>query len=218
MDFLKEILGDELFKQVSEKLKAYNENPDNKDKQVNLANLTDGGYIPKQQFDSVTAENQTNAQKLTEANTLIEQLKKSAKGDEALQSKIGEYQTKVAELEAELAKTKVNSAVKVGLMSANAIDVDYLTYKLSEKGEKLELDEQGNIKGWSDKISALKTQFPTMFEGKTSGSYDGYRPIEKGANPDTQPLTRADILKKPYSERVKLFNENPDNYSQIMKG
>ena len=218
MDFLKEILGDELFKQVSEKLKAYNENPDNKDKQINIANITDGGYIPKQQFDSVTAENQTNAQKLTEANTLIEQLKKSAKGDEALQSKIGEYQTKVAELEAELAKTKVNSAVKVGLMSANAIDVDYLTYKLSEKGEKLELDEQGNIKGWSDKISALKTQFPTMFEGKTSGSYDGYRPIEKGANPDTQPLTRADILKKPYSERVKLFNENPDNYSQIMKG
>lgn len=218
MDFLKEILGDELFKQVSEKLKAYNENPDNKDKQVNLANLTDGGYIPKQQFDSVTAENQTNTQKLTEANALIEQLKKSAKGDEALQTKISEYQIKVAELETELVKAKINAAVKVGLMSANAVDVDYLTYKLGEKGEKLELDEQGNIKGWNDKISALKTQFPTMFTGPSDGAFDGYRPIEKGTNPDTQALTRADILKKPYSERVKLFNENPENYSQIMKG
>lgn len=218
MDFLKDILGDELFKQISEKLKAYNENPDNKDKQIKLANLTEGNFIPKQQFDSITAENQTNAQKLTEANTLIEQLKKSAKGDEALQTKIGEYQTKVAKLETELAQAKINAAVKVGLMSENAVDVDYLTYKLGEKGEALELDEQGNIKGWSDKITALKTQFPTMFEGKASGSYDGYRPIEKGANPETPTLTRADILKKSYSERVKLFNENPDNYSQIMKG
>lgn len=218
MDFLKEILGDELFSKISEKLKAYNENPDNKDKQIKLANLTEGNFIPKQQFDSVTAENQTNAQKLTEANTLIEQLKKSAKGDEALQSKIGEYQTKVEQLETELAKTKINSAVKVGLMSEKAVDIDYLTYKLNEKGEPLELDEQGNIKGWSDKISALKTQFPTMFEGKTNGSYDGYRPLEKGTNPETQTLTRADILKKPYAERIKLFNENPDNYNQIMKG
>lgn len=218
MDFLKEILGDELFKQISEKLKAYNENPDNKDRQIKLANLTEGNFIPKQQFDSVTAENQTNAQKLTEANALIEQLKKSAKGDEALQTKISEYQIKVAELETELAKAKINAAVKVGLMSANAVDVDYLTYKLGEKGEKLELDEQGNIKGWNDKISALKTQFPTMFTGPSDGAFDGYRPIEKGTNPDTQALTRADILKKPYSERVKLFNENPENYSQIMKG
>ena len=153
MDFLKDILGDELFKQISEKLKAYNENPDNKDKQIKLANLTEGNFIPKQQFDSVTAENKTNAQKLTEANALIEQLKKSAKGDEALQTKIGEYQTKVAKLETELAQAKINAAVKVGLMSENAVDVDYLTYKLGEKGEALELDEQGNIKGWSDKIT-----------------------------------------------------------------
>lgn len=218
MDFLKDILGDELFKQVSEKLKAYNENPDNKDKQVNLANLTDGGYIPKQQFDSVTAENQTNAQKLTEANALIEQLKKSVKGDETLQTKISEYQIKVAQLETELAQAKINAALKVGLMSANAVDVDYLTYKLNEKGEKLELDEQGNIKGWNDKISSLKTQFPTMFTGAASGSFDGYRPIEKGTVPETQTLSKADILKKPYSERVKLFNENPENYNKVMKG
>lgn len=218
MDFLKEILGDELFSKISEKLKAYNENPDNKDKQIKLANITEGGFISKQQHDSIVAENQTNAQKLSEANALIEQLKKSAKGDEALQTKIGEYQTKVERLETELNQTKINSAVKVGLMSEKAVDIDYLTYKLSEKGEALELDEQGNIKGWNDKISALKTQFPTMFEGKANGSYDGFKPLEKGINAENQTLTKADILKKPYSERVKLFNENPENYNQIMKG
>ena len=218
MDFLKEVLGNELFGKISEKLKSYNENPDNKDKQIKLANITDGGFIPKQQHDSIVAENQTNARKLSEANALIEQLKKSAKGDEPLQTKISEYQTKAERLEKELKQTKINSAVKVGLMSEKAVDIDYLTYKLNEKGVALELDEQGNIKGWNDKISSLKTQFPSMFEGSANGSYDGYRPLEKGANAESQPLTRADILKKPYAERVRIFNENPEKYNQIMKG
>lgn len=39
MEFLKEILGDELFKQVSEKINAYNGIKENKEKQIKLANL-----------------------------------------------------------------------------------------------------------------------------------------------------------------------------------
>ncbi len=217
-DFLKQILGDELFKKIDEKLTAYNENPDNKNKKVKLANITEGEFVAKEQHNALIAENQTNAQKLNEANLLIEQLKKSAKGDETLQSKINEYQTKVEQLETELMQTKIDSAVKVGLMAEKAVDIDYLTFKLKEKGEKLELDEQGNIKGWSDKISALKTQLPAQFEGENRGTYNGFKPLEKGKEGGGQTLTKADILKKPYSERIKIFNENPENYNQIMKG
>ena len=39
-----------------------------------------------------------------------------------------------------------------------------LNEKLKEKGESLELDENENIKGWENTVSALKTQFPNMFE------------------------------------------------------
>ncbi len=217
-DFLKQILGDELSEKIDEKLTAYNENPDNKNKKVKLANITEGEFVAKEQHNALIAENQTNAQKLNEANLLIEQLKKSAKGDETLQSKINEYQTKVEQLETELMQTKIDSAVKVGLMAEKAVDIDYLTFKLKEKGEKLELDEQGNIKGWSDKISALKTQLPAQFEGENRGTYNGFKPLEKGNESGGQTLTKADILKKPYSERIKIFNENPENYNQIMKG
>lgn len=218
MEFLKEILGEELYKQISEKLKTYNENPSNKDKQVKLTNLTEGNFVAKEQHDTLAAENKANAQKLTEANALIEQLKKSTKDDETLQTKIGEYQAKVTRLESELMQTKIDSAVKVGLMAEKAVDIDYLTFKLKEKGEKLELDDQGNIKGWSDKVAALKTQLPTQFEGDNQGTYNGFKPLEKGKESGGQALTKEDILKKPYAERNRIFNENPEMYNQIMKG
>ena len=43
--------------------------------------------------------------------------------------------------------------------------------KLKEKGE-LALDEDGKIKGWDDKIAALKTQFPTQFEAAKGGKVE----------------------------------------------
>ncbi len=47
MEFLKEILGEELYKQFEEKINAYNGNEANKDKQVKLANLSSGEYVGK---------------------------------------------------------------------------------------------------------------------------------------------------------------------------
>ena len=219
MDFLKVILGDELFGQFQQAVNAYNGKPENKEKQIELADLGSGEYVSKAKYTALDAENQTNTTKLTEANNLIQQLQKAAKGDEALQGQVTAYQTKVQELESELMQTKIDAAIKVGLLAENAVDVDYLTFKLKEKGEKLELDEQGNIKGWSDKVSALKTQLPTKFQDKGKGGYEGFRPLDKNNPQNREPgMTKAELLKKPYAEQVKFFNENPDAYNEIMKG
>lgn len=219
MDFLKAILGDELFGQFQQAVNAYNGKPENKEKQIKLADLGSGEYVSKAKYTALDAENQTNTTKLTEANNLIQQLQKAAKGDEALQGQVTAYQTKVQELETELAQTKIDAAIKVGLLAENAVDVDYLTFKLKEKGEKMELDEQGNIKGWSDKVAALKTQLPTQFQDKGKGGYEGFRPLDKNNQQNQDKgMTRAELLKKPYAEQVKFFNENPDVYNEIMKG
>lgn len=220
---LEELLKDspDALKAVTDALAKVNEGQEDKLKHVRFADLSEGGYVAKAKYDSVDAENQTNIQKLTEANGLIENLKKAAKGDETLQGKVTEYQTKVQQLEAELAQTKIDAAIKVGLLAENAVDVDYLTYKLKAKGETLELDEQGNIKGWADKVAALKTQLPAQFgtKGKNSGSFDGFRAMDKDNQQQQQPgMTKADLLKKPYGERMKFFDENPDEYREIMKG
>lgn len=213
MEFLKAILGDELYAQFEQAVNAYNGNEANKDKQVKVANLGGGDYVSKGKYASLEAENQTNATKLTEANNLIAQLQKAAKGDEALQGQVTAYQQKVADLEAELKQTQLENEIKVGLLSAKALDVDYLTFKLREKGE-LALDENGKVKGWDDKLAALKTQFPTQFEAPGQKKYEPYK--LPGGDGDDGVLTKEGLLKKPYAERMKLFSENPEAYKAAM--
>lgn len=173
MEFLKEVLGEELYNQVAEKINAHNGNEENKDKQIKIGNLESGEYVGKGKFDTLQALANGKESELAEANKLIAELKKGTKGNEELQGKIAAYDKQVADLQAELQETKIKSAIKVALLSEHAVDVDYLTYKLNEnlkdKGETLELDENDNIKGWDDKLSGLKVQFPTMFESASAG-------------------------------------------------
>ena len=172
MEFLKELLGEELFAQLESKINEHNGNEANKDKQIKIANLGSGEYVGKGKYDALNELLKGKEMELATANGLIADLKKGTKGNEELQGKITTYETQVADLQAELQETKIKSAIKVALLSEKAVDVDYLTFKLNEKlkekGETLELDENENIKGWDDKLSGLKTQFPTMFEGKAS--------------------------------------------------
>ena len=220
MDFLKDILGEELFSQFIAKVNEHNGNEANKDKQIKIANLASGEYVSKLKFDDITQQLSGKQTELESANGLIAELKKSNKGNEELQGKISQYESTVSELQAQLAETKLMSAVKVALLSEKAVDVDYLTYKLKEKlkekGESLELDENEKIKGWEDKISGLKTQFPTQFEtsGKDGLKVLGNNQLPGGNNSET--LTRESLLKKPYSERMKIYNENPEGYKAAM--
>lgn len=152
-------------------------------------------------------------QQLTEANALIEELKKSNKGNDGLQQKVTDYETKVQQLQAELEQTKLDAAIKVELLANKAVDVDYLTFKLKNKGEALTLDENGKIKDWDDKLAALKTQFPNQFEAS------GKKTVVENrlpGNDEESTLTKSDILKKPYAERAKIFEENPEGFRAAM--
>lgn len=148
----------------------------------------------------------------TEAQNLIAELKKSTKGNEDLQGKITGYENQVQALQKELKQAKLESAVKVALLEAKVNDIDYMTFKLKEKGE-LELDENEKIKGWDDKIAALKTQFPQQFENSAMKKIQENK-LEGGSGEGG--LTKAGILKMPYAERSKLFSENPEAYKAAM--
>ena len=88
MEFLKEILGEELYAQFAEKLNAYNGDAANKDKQIKLANLGGGEYVGKGKYDALQAMLDGKETELTTANGLIADLKKGTKGNEELQGKI----------------------------------------------------------------------------------------------------------------------------------
>ena len=204
MEFLKEILGEELFNQVAEKINAHNGNEANKDNQVKIGNLGKGEYVGKGKYDALQELVNGKETELKSANDLIAELKKGTKGNEELQKKIGEYDVQVAQLQTQLQETKIKSAIKVGLLAEGCADVDYVTYKLmeglKEKGETLELDENDNIKGWNDRVSGLKTQLPTQFTSKDGGKkeYDVDHLPESNGERENKPQTLADALKAAY--------------------
>lgn len=222
MEFLKAIFGEKplTYDEFVQAVNAHNGNEANKDNQVKIGNLASGEYVGKGKHDALNEMLSGKQKELDTANGLIEQLKKSAKGNEELQGKFAQYENEKAALQKELAETKIKSAVKVALLSEKAIDIDYLTYKVNEtmreKGITLELDENEHIKGWDDVLSSLKTQCPNQFESGKNGQSIEANPLPEQDN-NRPSVTREQFSKMGYESRVKLKESNPELYAQ-MKG
>ena len=217
MDFLKAILGEDLYKQFEAAVNAYNGNEANKDKQVKLANLSTGDYVGKGKHDALQALLDGKTTELDTANKLIADLKKGTKDNEGLQTKIHDYENQVMQLQEELEKTKLENAIQLALRDAKAVDPDYLAFKLREKysADELKLGEDGKIKGMDDKLAGLKTQFPTQFESSSKKNIlENKLPDNKEGNDS---VTKESFAKMGYQDRVKLFNEHPEVYAEMTK-
>lgn len=200
MEFLKEILGEELYEKVKAVLDTHNGAEGNKEKQIKLGNLASGEYVNKLELDDAVNQLTGTKSELEAANNLIEELKKGTKGNEELQGKVGAYEAQVAQLQEQLKQSQLDAAIKVALLGAKALDVDYMTFKLKEKGE-LELDDKGHIKGIDDKIAGLKTQFPTQFEAGKKDVIIDPNPLPGGSGGGSaEPKTLAEALEIQYNE------------------
>ena len=162
-------------------------------------------------YTKLKGEHDTLSSQYGEATKLIETLKSSNKGNEALQGKITEYEGEIAKLQAENTALKTDNALKFALKDAGAVDVDYLVFKAKEKGE---------IKGIDDLITGLKTQIPNMFaasgdDGKGGKKILDPNNLKKGEGEQT--ITREQFLKMGYEERLKFKKENPDKYKEYSK-
>ena len=159
---LEELLEKELYAQVKAAIDAANAKEPDKLKHIRYADLSEGNYISKEKYTALETDNGSIAEQLKTAQELISELKKNTGGDEKLQGKITEYETTINTLQGQLKQEKLDSAVKIALLEADCKDVDYITFKLKEKGE-LSLDDAGKVKGMEDKLAALKTQYPDQF-------------------------------------------------------
>lgn len=220
MDFLKEIFGGKpmTYDELVQAINAHNGNEANKDKQIKIGNLGGGEYVGKGKYDALNDLLTGKQTEIDKANGLIEELKKGSKGNEELQSKISKYETEtIPQLQKQLNEIKINAALKVGFLSAKALDIDYLTFKVNEKlkaeGKALELDENENIKDWDGILSGLKTQFPTQFEADANKNIDP-NPLPN-TNHNSGGVTQEQFNKMGYQSRLKLKQEQPDVYAQM---
>lgn len=152
---------------------------------------------------------------LTKANELIEELKKSSKGNEDLQAKITSYDTEVAQLRAENEQLKIDNAIKVELLGgkAKASDLDYLMFKIKQEHKDLKLDENGKIKGFE--VNDIKTAYPSNFEVESKKEVDVNN--LPNINEEKPSITKEEFNTMGYNSRVKFKEENPEMYKEFAK-
>ena len=94
MDFMKSILGEELYGQVEEKVNAHNAAEENKDKQVKIENINGGGYVSKEKYLTLKTKADGLEEQLGTANTEIQSYKEM--DIDGIKQKAQEWETKYA--------------------------------------------------------------------------------------------------------------------------
>jgi hypothetical protein len=151
---LKELLGEELYNQVIEKVGDKHK----------IALVSDGNWIPKDKFNEI---NEAKKQLETDIKTRDQQLtdlKKSAGDHEELKKQIGQLQTenktKDDDYKAKIKDLSINSAIKLTL--GNDAHDSEMVAGLVDKS-KLILGEDGKVTGLDEQIKSLRESKAFLF-------------------------------------------------------
>ena len=128
---------------------------------------------------------------------------------------IEETNKKLADLQAENDRIKLDNALERALIEAKVQDVDYMKFKLKEKHpDGFKLDENGKIESINTVLDDLKVQFPNQF-AKTEKKIEEKK-LEK-SDDNNGGISSEQFSKMDYHERAKLFKENPEQYAELNK-
>lgn len=169
---LKEMLGEELYSQVVDKLG---------DKKLMV---DDGNFIPKSRFDEVNVQKKelkeqvdTLNKNLLENNKALESLKKSAETSEELKKQIQEYQdkmnnvqkdfeTQLTSKEQEWQQRDINNrkafAMREKLLLEHA-DPNYIDLLMKEVDLAKISEDNGKFIGIDDVVTGVKSNFKKLF-------------------------------------------------------
>lgn len=196
---LKEILGEELYKQVTEKLG---------DKKVMI---DDGNFIPKTRFNEVNEAKKELEKQISDRDKQLKDLSSKAQGNEELTKQIEQlqlsnkqtkedYENKIASIQFDYAldgalttaKCKNNKALKA------LLDMDNIKY------------QEGKLEGLESQIESLQKEASYLFDIESN-------PGGKGFNPGGEPGFKNPFSKEHFNltEQAKLLRENPTLANQL---
>lgn len=155
MEFLKDVLGEELYNQVSEKLTGNDK--------VKLANLAGGQYIGKDKYDALDTTKKN-------LETQVADLKKVDTAG---------LQAQNEQLKKDLTATQLQSKLDAALMSAQAVNVTAVKALLDMS--TISLDDSGKLVGADEQITALKESEKWAFVQPTVPGAGGNPPLAKEA-------------------------------------
>lgn len=196
MDWLKKILGEETFNKLTANAELYAE----------MQEKLKGEFVPIYRLNEVSEHNKSLKTQIEDRDKQIKDFKKSAGDNEELLKKISDAEKANKEqketFDKEQANIKKSFAVKEHLLNAGVHDADardLLSAKFSL--DKVDLDEQGKIKGFDDMLKPIK-------ENKALGAlfgevkHQGKKPGEGGnPNPKDQPLTTKEWISEIFQNK-----------------
>lgn len=170
MEFLKEILGEELYSQTKEKVDSYNQ--EHKDKPVKLANLSEGNYVSKEKFESKETEITHLKTQIEDANKEIQSYKDM--DIDSIKKSATDWEAKYKELE-ENQKVEKEKSIRSERTNAFFSDVKFASESakagvIAQFNEKdFKYDEQtGKFQGASEWLEELKKNDVGAFQSEVA--------------------------------------------------
>lgn len=212
LQWLKEIIGD-----------AYTDDMDNAAAQalgkdfVSRADFNEKAGKVKELEATVTQLNGT----VKDRDKQLETLKASTGDVTALKDQISKLQQDNADAAkahaAEIKRLKIDTAVDMAVATAKAKNVKAVKALLNL--DKAELDEDGTVKGLAEQLKKLTTASDSafMFETEKQQKFDGFKPGEKGDEPDGG-MTLESFRKLSPVERFNFSQKNPGEYKKLYGG
>lgn len=172
MEFLKEVLGDDLYNQVADKLKG-------REKDIKLANLAGGDYVSKAKYEADLQAKDTRISELTD------QVKDFDGVDvKKLQKDVADWQKKYDD---DIKEAKLESKIQLAVAKSGARSEKALLGMLDRS--KITVDDKGEIKGLDEQITALKKEDAFLFEPEKKQPED----VNLGGNHDN-PAPKPEVV------------------------
>ena len=206
MEFLKSILGDELFGQVTAAVNAYNEKPENKDKQVKLANLSEGRYVDKEKYNGAVAEKKNLEGQINTLNGTIKTLKENNSDNEELQKTITTLQTELKNQQIANVNTTKTYALREQLSKAGVLDPDYLIYKAGDI-ERFTFDKENHPVGVEEAVRAYKEDTVLVHLFKQKPKKPLYNSQNGGLDGNVNPFAKETYN---LAKQGELLKSNPE--------
>ena len=146
MEFLKEILGEELYAQVAAKLEG--------NKTVKLANLASGDYVSKAKYDSDMQAKDTRIQELTQSVKDFDGV-----DVKQLQTDVRNWEIKYNQ---DLESARLDSAIQLAIAKSGTLSEKALMVLLDK--DKIKFDKDGKLTGLDEQIEAIKKEDGFLFK------------------------------------------------------
>lgn len=156
---LKPHLGDELYTQVEEKLKAIED--------MTLIPTKDGSWVPKTRLDEELNKLKDSRTTISTLTKQLEDAKKAGESVTTLQATIDSLKQQVTERDQTITGMKRSGKIREALAKAHVRDVAIVERLLD--ASKIGEDDKGELTGLEDQVKALKASSAYLFSDSDKG-------------------------------------------------